>query len=131
MKKYIPSCSLLTIAVHLLYCLTAALVGFDGAFFALIMLVVVILPLIAEIIGRIIVVKKNKTYADIIAVYIAAAISAIPIIVSIISDLNSTAFMAGLASAILLIGAVPPLAVLLIINTILLVIRRKRWTNDN
>lgn len=126
MKKYIPSCSLLTIAIHLLYCLVAALVGFDGAFFALLMLVVVILPLIAEIIGRIIAVKKHKPYADIVAIYIAAAVSAIPIAVMIISDLNSSGFMSGIAAVILLIGAVPLIAVLLIITTLVMIIRSRR-----
>lgn len=126
MKKYIPSCSLLTVAVQLLYCVIAAVVGFDGAFFLLLMLVVIVLPLIAEIIGRIVAVKKQKPYADIIALYAAIAVSAVPITAMIISDLNSTGFMAGILGVILLIGAVPLLALLLIITTVTLIVRRVR-----
>lgn len=130
MKKYLPYCSLSVMAFYFLYCLISAIAGFDGAVFILMMIVAAVPLLIGEIIGRIIAIKKKKPYADRIAVYIVALLSAAWVSVIIIQDLNSTGFMAGIAGFILLISAVPLLGLVLVINTVMLVRRYKKKNAD-
>lgn len=133
MKKYIPFCSLITLALYLLLTLLLAIFGADFAVLFLMACVFILPPLVAEIIGRIINAKAHKTYADIFAVYIADVLCGVPLAVYIVDDLNSDAmFFAGLGGAIALMTVVPLLALSVVVNTVFLVLRvRKNRANKN
>lgn len=131
MKKYIPFCSLITLALYLLLTLLLAISGADFAFLFLMASVFILPPLVAEIIGRIINAKAHKTYADVIAVYAADVLCGVPLAFYIVDDLNSDAmFFAGLGGAIALLTVVPLLAASVVVNTVFLVLRvRKNRAN--
>lgn len=124
MKKYIPFVTLITLGCHLLYTLVMGIVADDAALFLLWAAVLLAVPLVAEIVGRIINAKAHKAYADIIAVYIVMGIGIIPTICYIISDLGSEGFMAGLGAFIMLLTVVPMAAMSLVVNTVILIRRR-------
>lgn len=124
MKKYIPFVTLITLGCHLLYTLVMGIVADDAAIFLLWAAVLLAVPLVAEIVGRIINAKAHKAYADIIAVYIVMGIGIIPTICYIISDLGSEGFMAGLGAFIMLLTVVPMAAMSLVVNTVILIRRR-------
>ena len=131
MKKYIPFCSLITLALYLLAILFFADADLVDLF--LMASVFIFPPLVAEIIGRIINAKAHKTYADVIAVYIADVLCGVPLAFYIVDDLNSDAmFFAGLGGAIALLTVVPLLALSVVVNTVFLVLRvRKNRANKN
>lgn len=132
MKKYIPFSSLITLAPYLLAILLFAISGTRLVYFVLLASVFIFPPLIAELIGRIINAKAHKTYADVIAVYIADVLCGVPLAFYIVDDLNSDAFLAGLGGAIALLTVVPLLALSVVVNTVFLVLRvRKNRANKN
>ena len=133
MKKYIPFCSLITLALYLLAILFFAIFGADLVYLFLLASVFILPPLVAELIGRIINAKAHKTYADVIAVYIADVLCGVPLAFYIVDDLNSDAmFFAGLGGAIALLTVVPLLALSVVVNTVFLVLRvRKNRANKN
>mgnify|MGYP004606770569 CR=1 FL=1 len=133
MKKYIPFCSLITLAPYLLAILLFAISGTGLVYLVLLASVFIFPPLIAELIGRIINAKAHKTYADVIAVYIADVLCGVPLAFYIVDDLNSDAmFFAGLGGAIALLTVVPLLALSVVVNTVFLVLRvRKNRADKN
>ena len=133
MKKYIPFCSLITFTPYLLAILLSAISGTGLVYLFLLASVFILPPLVAELIGRIINAKAHKTYADVIAVYIADVLCGVPLAFYIVDDLNSDAmFFAGLGGAIALLTVVPLLALSVVVNTVFLVLRvRKNRANKN
>lgn len=133
MKKYIPFSSLITLALYLLAILFFAIFGADLVVLFLMASVFILPPLVAELIGRIINAKAHKTYADVIAVYIADVLCGVPLAFYIVDDLNSDAmFFAGLGGAIALLTVVPLLAASVVVNTVYLILRvRKNRANKN
>ncbi len=130
MKKYIPFCSLITLALYLLAILFFADADLVDLF--LMASVFIFPPLVAEIIGRIINAKAHKTYADVIAVYIADVLCGVPLAFYIVDDLNSDAMFSGLGAAIALMTVVPLLAASVVVNTVFLVLRvRKNRADKN
>lgn len=130
MKKYIPFCSLITLALYLLAILSISDADLVDLF--LLASVFILPPLVAEIIGRIINAKAHKTYADVIAVYIADVLCGVPVAFYIVDDLNSDAMFSGLGAAIALMTVVPLLAASVVVNTVFLVLRvRKNRANKN
>ena len=132
MKKYIPFCSLITLALYLLAILFFAIFGADLVYLFLLASVFILPPLVAELIGRIINAKAHKTYADVIAVYIADVLCGVPLAFYIVDDLNSDAMFSGLGAAIALMTVVPLLAASVVVNTVFLVLRvRKNRADKN
>ena len=132
MKKYIPFCSLITLTPYLLAILLSAISGTGLVYLFLLSSVFILPPLVAELIGRIINAKAHKTYADVIAVYIADVLCGVPLAFYIVDDLNSDAMFSGLGAAIALMTVVPLLAASVVVNTVFLVLRvRKNRANKN
>lgn len=126
MKKYLPWISIITYIVIVFAGLCLAIFGFDLLFCIIMSAVVSVAPLIGEIIGVILRAKKGFRYSDCIAVAIADAIVLIPTIIFIVTDMNSTGWFAGLAGLLALLFIVPAIAVSVIVDIVVVIVRRKK-----
>ena len=124
MKKYIPFGTLITLGIYMLYTLVVAVISDDAAFLVFCMALFIVIPLVTEIVGRIINAKAHKVYADVIAVYSVLAVGTVPVVWVIVGDLNSSGFLAGLAAFTFLMTLVPIIALSFIVNTVILIRRR-------